>query len=145
MDKMGTIFMESIDCPFKAIDNILEKVDKDAIIVVDFHAEATSEKRALGYYLDGKVSAFFGTHTHVPTADEIIFPKGTGYITDVGMTGVINSALGVKFELVIKKLKTKMPVRFENASGECKMDCIIFDIDEKNKKTQRIKRLTING
>ena len=97
--------MESIDCPFKAIDNILEKVDKDAIIVVDFHAEATSEKRALGYYLDGKVSAFFGTHTHVPTADEIIFPKGTGYITDVGMTGVINSALGVKFELVIKKLK----------------------------------------
>ena len=103
------------------------------------------EKRALGYYLDGKVSAFFGTHTHVPTADECIFPNGTGYITDVGMTGVITSALGVKFELVIKKLKSKMPVRFENAEGACKMDCIIFDVDDKTKKTSQIKRLTING
>ncbi len=142
---MGTIFMESIDCPFKTIDRILDKVDKNAIIIVDFHAEATSEKRTLGYYLDGKVSAFFGTHTHVPTADEYIFPKGTGYITDVGMTGVINSALGVKFELVIKKLKTKMPVRFENATGKCKMDCIIFDIDEHTKRTRSVNRLTITG
>ena len=142
---MGTIFMESIDCPFKTIDGIFKKIDKNAIIIVDFQAEATSEKRTLGYYLDGKVSAFFGTHTHVPTADECIFPKGTGYITDVGMTGVINSALGVKFELVIKKLKTKMPVRFENATGKCKLDCIIFDINENTKKTQHIKRLTVNG
>ena len=142
---MGTIFMESIDCPFKTIDRILDKVDKNAIIIVDFHAEATSEKRTLGYYLDGKVSAFFGTHTHVPTADESIFPKGTGYITDVGMTGVINSALGVKFELVIRKLKTKMPVRFENATGKCKMDCIIFDIDEHTKRTRGVNRLTITG
>lgn len=142
---MGTIFMESIDCPFKTIDRILDKVDKNAIIIVDFHAEATSEKRTLGYYLDGKVSAFFGTHTHVPTADESIFPKGTGYITDVGMTGVINSALGVKFELVIRKLKTKMPVRFENATGKCKMDCIIFDIDEHTKRTRSVNRLTITG
>ena len=142
---MGTIFMESIDCPFKTIDRILDKVDKNAIIIVDLHAEATSEKRTLGYYLDGKVSAFFGTHTHVPTADESIFPKGTGYITDVGMTGVINSALGVKFELVIRKLKTKMPVRFENATGKCKMDCIIFDIDEHTKRTRSVNRLTITG
>lgn len=140
---MGTVFMESIDCPFKTINGILKKIDEDAIIIVDFHAEATSEKRALGYYLDGKVSAFFGTHTHVPTADEYIFQNGTGYITDVGMTGVINSALGVKFDLVIKKLKTKMPVRFENATGKCKMDCIIFDIDEQTKKTQSVKRLTV--
>lgn len=142
---MGTIFMESIDCPFKAVDKILKEVDKNAIVIVDFHAEATSEKRTLGYYLDGKVSAFFGTHTHVPTADEYIFPRGTGYITDVGMTGVINSALGVKFELVIKKLKTKMPVRFENATGKCKLDCIIFDIDSNTKKTRNVKRLTITG
>lgn len=142
---MGTIFMESIDCPFKTIDNILKKIDNNAIIIVDFHAEATSEKRALGFYLDGKISAFFGTHTHVPTADECIFPNGTGYITDVGMTGVINSALGVKFDLVIKKIKTKMPVKFENATGKCKMDCVIFDINEKTKKTQNIKRLTITG
>lgn len=142
---MGTIFMESMDCPFKTIDKILKNTDKNSIIIVDFHAEATSEKRALGYYLDGKISAFFGTHTHVPTADECIFQKGTGYITDVGMTGVINSALGVKFDLVIKKIKTKLPVRFENAVGKCKLDCIIFDINEKTKKTQNIKRLTING
>ena len=140
---MGTIFMESIDCPFKTIDNILKKIDNNSIIIVDFHAEATSEKRALGYYLDGKISAFFGTHTHVPTADECIFSNGTGYITDVGMTGVINSALGVKFDLVIKKLKTKMPVRFENESGKCKLDCIIFDINENTKKTKYIKRLTV--
>ncbi len=142
---MGTIFMESIDCPFKTIDRILEKVDKNAIIIVDFHAEATSEKRTLGYYLDGRVSALFGTHTHVPTADECIFPNGTGYITDVGMTGVVHSALGVKFELVVKKLKTKMPVRFENATGKCKMDCIIFDIDDNTKKTRQVKRLTVFG
>ena len=142
---MGTIFMENIDCPFKTMDRILEKVDKNAIIIVDFHAEATSEKRTLGYYLDGRVSAFFGTHTHIPTADECIFPKGMGYITDVGMTGVIHSALGVKFELVVKKLKTKMPVRFENATGKCKMDCIIFEIDDKTKKAKCVKRLTISG
>lgn len=140
---MGTIFMESMDCPFKTIDSILEKIDKNAIVIVDFHAEATSEKRALGFYLDGKVSAFFGTHTHVPTADECILPNGTGYITDVGMTGVVNSALGVKSELVIKKLKTKMPTRFENATGKCKLDCIIFYINESDKKTKYVKRLTI--
>ncbi len=141
---MGTIFMESIDCPFKKINSILEKIDKNAIIIIDFHAETTSEKRCLGFYLDGRVSAIFGTHTHVPTADECILPKGTGYITDVGMTGVIHSALGVKPELVIKKIQTKMPVRFENATGKCKMDCIIFDIDEKNKMTKQIQRLTIS-
>ncbi len=140
---MGTIFMENLDCPFKKIEKVLENVDQNSIIIIDFHAEATSEKRALGFYLDGKVSAIFGTHTHVPTADECILPKGTGYITDVGMTGVIDSALGVKPELVIKKITTKMPVRFENAIGKCKMDCIIFDIDDNTKKTKKIQRLTI--
>ena len=98
---------------------------------MDFHAEATGEKRAFGYYADGRVSAVFGTHTHVQTADETVLPKGTGYITDVGMTGPINSVLGVRAELVIKKQISKMPVRFDFADGPCKLDCILFDIDEK--------------
>lgn len=140
---MGTIFMEPIDSPFKVIDEILRTQPQNAIIIVDFHAEATSEKRAMGFYLDGRVSALFGTHTHIPTADECILSHGTGYITDVGMTGVIDSNLGVKPEIIIKKLTTKMPVRFENASGKCKMDVVIFDIDEKSHKTRHIKRLTI--
>lgn len=140
---MGTIFMEPIDSPFKVIDKILKNQPKNSIIIVDFHAEATSEKRAMGFYLNGRVSAVFGTHTHIPTADECILSHGTGYITDVGMTGVIESNLGVKPEIIIKKLTTKMPVRFENASGKCKMDVVIFDIDEKSCKTTDIKRLTI--
>lgn len=140
---MGTIFMESIDSPFKVIDKILKNYPRNSIIIVDFHAEATSEKRAMGFFLDGRVSAIFGTHTHIPTADECILNHGTGYITDVGMTGVIDSNLGVKPELIIKKLTTKMPVRFENASGKCKMDIVLFDIDQKSAKTTDIKRLTI--
>lgn len=140
---MGTIFMEPIDSPFKVIDKILKNQPKNSIIIVDFHAEATSEKRAMGFYLNGRVSAVFGTHTHIPTADECILSHGTGYITDVGMTGVIESNLGVKPEIIIKKLTTKMPVRFEYASGKCKMDVVIFDIDEKSCKTTDIKRLTI--
>ena len=140
---MGTIFMEPIDSPFKVVDEILKKQPKNAITIVDFHAETTSEKRAMGFYLNGRVSAVFGTHTHVPTADECILSQGTGYITDVGMTGVIESDLGVKPEIIIKKLTTKMPVRFEYASGDCKMDVVIFDIDEKSGKTTGIKRLTI--
>lgn len=141
---MGTIFMESIDCPFKAIDKILRKFDdKKSIIIVDFHAEATSEKKALGFYLDGKVSAVFGTHTHVATSDETILKNGTGYITDVGMTGVYESVLGVKKEIIIKKLTTKMPIRFDYASGKCKIDCVIFNVDDETCKTKGIKRFSI--
>ena len=142
---LGTIYMESLPCPFKTIDNILEKQGESAIVIVDFHAETTSEKRAMGFYLDGRVSAVLGTHTHVSTADECILPKGTGYITDVGMTGPINSVLGVKPELIIKKLTTKMPVRFDFASGECKVDCVLLEIDEKTKKTIGIKRIKVNN
>lgn len=140
---IGNAFMgESYFCPFEYMENTLENIDSD-IIIVDFHGEATGEKKAMGYFLDGKVSAVFGTHTHVQTADEEILPKGTGYITDVGMTGPINSVLGVKPELIIKKLKTKMPVRFDLAKGKCKMNCILLDIDEKTKKTINIERLEI--
>ncbi|MDQ5983026.1 MAG: 2',3'-cyclic-nucleotide 2'-phosphodiesterase [Eubacteriales bacterium SKADARSKE-1] len=142
---LGTIFMESLPCPFKTIDNILEKYGESAIVIVDFHAETTSEKRAMGFYLDGRVSAVLGTHTHVATADECILPKGTGYVTDVGMTGPINSVLGVKPEIIIKKLTTKMPVRFDFASGDCKMDCILLEVDEKTKKAIAIERLKVNN
>ncbi|MCI9272862.1 MAG: TIGR00282 family metallophosphoesterase [Clostridiales bacterium] len=140
---MGTVYLESLQSPFETMDRLLEKAKEARIVVVDFHAEATGEKRALGYYLDGRISALFGTHTHVPTADETILPKGTGYITDVGMTGAIESVLGVKPELAIEKMKTKMPVRFDLASGESKMDCVLFDIDDKTGKTHCVERLQI--
>ncbi len=112
---MGTVYLENLDCPFQAIDRILPQIPEAKVIIVDFHAEATAEKRAMGFYLDGRISALFGTHTHVQTADESILPEGTGYITDAGMTGPILSVLGVKPALAIEKMKSKLPVRFENA------------------------------
>lgn len=139
---MGCMYLEPLNDPYIVIDNILKKIDTK-IIILDFHAEATAEKIALGYYLDGRISAMFGTHTHVQTADERIFKNGTGFITDVGMTGPIDSVLGVKPELTVKKFKEKLPVRFEIATGECKMDCIVFNIDEKSGKTRSLERLSI--
>lgn len=140
---MGQMYMDNVDCPFAALDKILKENDLPKIKIVDFHAEATGEKRAFGYFADGRVSAVFGTHTHVQTADECILPKGTGYITDVGMTGTIESVLGVKAELVIKKCKTKLPVRFDYEQGECKMDMVLFNIDEKTGLTRTVKRLSV--
>ena len=143
----GKIYLEKLgaDCPFKAADALIEKAENDGakIIVVDFHAEATSEKRALGLYLDGKVSAFFGTHTHIQTADEQILPNGTGYITDIGMTGPIDSVLGVKKEIIINRLKSNDMSKFELANGECSLNGCIFEIDEKTGKTTRIERINI--
>ena len=131
---MGNLGMDNnLNCAFECIDKMLEKAD-GKIIIVDFHAETTSEKRAMGYYLDGRVSALFGTHTHVQTSDAQVLPNGTGYITDVGMTGTIHSVLGVKSEIIIEKFKTKLPARFDLASGECKMECVLFDIDDKSGK-----------
>lgn len=130
MNIMGTVYLENLRCPFETLDRLLGTEDLPKICILDFHAEATGEKRALGYYADGKLSAIFGTHTHVQTADACILPAGTGYITDTGMTGPIESALGVKSELVIQKFLTKLPVRFENAPGPCKMDCTLFTVDE---------------
>ncbi len=139
---MGQMYMDLLLDPYQTIDCLL-KEEPTSITILDFHAEATAEKIAMGYYLDGKVSAVFGTHTHVQTADETILPNGTGYITDVGMTGPIHSVLGVKPELAIRKFREKMPVRFDLASGDCKMDCIIFDIDEKSGKTVNLERMEI--
>jgi len=143
----GTIYLEKLSAnnPFTTADELIEKAKKDTadVIVVDFHAEATSEKRALGLYLDGKVSAVFGTHTHVQTADEQILPNGTGYITDLGMTGVKNSVLGVKSEIIINRLKSNDMSKFEFADGECMLSACIFDIDIKNGKTVSIERICI--
>ncbi|MFI3206383.1 MAG: TIGR00282 family metallophosphoesterase [Clostridia bacterium] len=140
---MGTSFMEPLDCPFAKLDEILKNNDLPKIKIVDFHAEATGEKRAFGFYADGRVSAVFGTHTHVQTADESILPNGTGYITDVGMVGSVNSVLGVKSELIIRKLKTKLPVRFDYAQNEQEMNCIILDIDKNTGKCLNIERMIV--
>ncbi len=139
---MGCMYMESLNDPYIVIDGILKQLDTK-IIILDFHAEATAEKLALAYYLDGRISAMFGTHTHVQTADERIFQNGMGYITDVGMTGPYESVLGVKPELAIRKFKEKLPVRFDLAVGKCKMDCIKFTVDDKTGKTVGIKRMEI--
>lgn len=139
---MGVVYMESMESPFDAADRLLA-AGMPKITLVDFHAEATGEKRSLAYYLDGRVSAVFGTHTHVQTADEGVLPNGTGYISDLGMTGPMNSVLGVKPELVIQKMRTKMPVRFDLADGFCRMECAVFEIDEKTGKTVSAERLQI--
>ena len=143
----GKIYLEKNDpsCPFAAADELIEKAKADGakVIVVDFHAEATSEKRALGLYLDGKVSAVFGTHTHVQTADEQILQNGTGYITDLGMTGPIDSVLGVKKEIIINRLKSNDMSKFELADGDCSLSGCIFEIDIKTGKTVNIERILI--
>lgn len=139
---MGTMFLESLDDPFRKADKLIKDLGT-RITIVDFHAEATAEKLALAYYLDGRVSAVFGTHTHVQTADERILKNGTACITDVGMTGTIDSVLGVQPELAIKKFRDRLPVRFDLATGECKMDCILFDIEEKTGRTISLKRMEI--
>ena len=140
----GNAFMEGAN-PFTAADEVLKKLDECRIILCDFHAEATGEKRALGFYLDGKVSAVFGTHTHVQTADEQILPNGTGYITDLGMVGTVNSVLGVTPEAIITKLKTGMPTRFDNNEGECMLNACLFEIDKLSGKTTAVQRINIRG
>lgn len=139
---MGCVYLENLRDPYDVMDELLKK-NTAKITILDFHAEATAEKLAMAYYLDGKISAMFGTHTHVQTADECIFESGMGYITDVGMTGPIRSVLGVKPELAIKKQREKLPLRFETADGDCKLDCILFDIDEKSGKTVGVERMEI--
>ncbi len=140
---MGTMYMDSLESPFEMLDQLLRSPDMPKICVVDFHAEATGEKRALGFYADGRVTALFGTHTHVPTADECVLPKGTGYISDAGMTGVIDSVLGVKPEIIINRYVTKMPARFELEKGPCRMDCVIFTADEATGLCVGVERLSV--
>ena len=139
---LGRVYMECVDCPFRKADAIIEKIKDEAdVIIVDFHAEATSEKMAMGYYLDGKVSAVFGTHTHVQTADEKILDGKTAFITDIGMTGCHNSVLGVKKDIIIKRFLTSLPQKHEIEEGEASMDAVIIDIDETTGKAVSIERL----
>lgn len=138
----GRVYLSTLDCPFRLADDLLASLRNEArIIIVDFHAEATSEKMALGWYLDGKVSAVLGTHTHIQTADERVLPKGTAYISDVGMTGPRDSILGVKTELVLEKFTTQMPVRFEVADGPYQFNAVVVDIDETTGTATDINRI----
>ena len=139
----GTAYMEPIQNPFDAAEAEIKRL-KDMgvnIIVIDFHAEATAEKRALGFFLDGRISALFGTHTHVQTSDQQVLPCGTGYITDLGMTGPYYSVLGVTPQTAIERMRTNLPVRFLNEDGVCVLEGCLFDIDEKTGKTVDIKRI----
>lgn len=137
----GRVFMEAIDCPFRVADAEIGKLAGETkAIVVDFHAEATSEKIALGWHLDGKVSAVIGTHTHVPTADERILPCGTAYITDVGMAGARNSVIGIKREQSVEKFLTGRPVRFEPSNDGSFLSAVFIEIDPATGRARSIVR-----
>jgi len=139
---MGRVFMSPIDCPFRTADMLIEKLKHDAkIMILDFHAEATSEKIAMGWYLQGRVSAVIGTHTHVQTADERILPLGTAYITDAGMTGSLDSVIGMKREQAISRFLTFIPSRFEVAKENIELQGVIVDIDDETGKGLSIERV----
>ena len=141
---IGRVFMKPADCPYAKIDSMLGKIAQEAdVLFVDMHAEATSEKLAMGYYLDGKVSCVFGTHTHVATADKKILGGGTAYITDVGMTGAHDSVLGRKKESVIKAFRTQMPFPFEIATGDVRMDAVEVTVDGNTGLAERIERVEV--
>jgi len=139
---MGRVFMNGTNDPFNAINRVLETVTAK-IILVDFHAEATSEKVAMGWHLDGRVTAVLGTHTHIPTADERVLPGGTAYQTDVGMTGPYDSVIGVEKELVLTKFLTGMPGKFEAATGNPKMCAALISCDPMTGKAYKIQRLML--
>jgi len=138
----GRVFMASNDDPFRVVDQLLKDV-KAKVIFVDIHAEATSEKISMGWYLDGRVTAVVGTHTHIPTADERVLPGGTAYITDVGMSGPYDSVIGVRKELVVGKFLNNMPVRFEPATGDVRLCAVVVDCDGSTGRTTSIQRLTV--
>ncbi len=138
----GRVFMGSSDDPFRYADRLLEQF-KPKIVFVDFHAEATSEKIAFGWYLEGRVTAVVGTHTHIPTADEIVLPRGTAYITDVGMTGPYDCVIGVKKEQVIEKFLSGMPARFESANGDVRLCAVVVECDDQTGRATRIERLML--
>jgi len=139
---LGRVFMEPVECPFHTADRLLEEIRRETpIIFVDFHAEATSEKMAFGWHLDGRVSCVYGTHTHVPTADERILPRGTAYITDIGMTGALDSVIGVKPEQVIQRFRTNMPIRWEVAEKNVAVCGILVTVDAETGKAVAIERI----
>src|SRR5580693_2875041 len=146
MNLQGRVYMADTDCPFRRADEMLAALPADVKVrFVDFHAEVTSEKMAMGWYLDGRVSALVGTHTHIPTADTRILPGGTAYQTDCGMTGPYDSVIGVEKETVLQKFLTAMPVRMEPAKRMVELHSVIVDVDEGTGKTVEMRRHTVRG
>ncbi|MFQ5829559.1 MAG: TIGR00282 family metallophosphoesterase [Candidatus Methylomirabilia bacterium] len=144
LNLMGRVFLPAIDCPFRKADEMLPILREETpVIVVDFHAEATSEKQAMGWYLDGRVSAVLGTHVHVQTADERILPRGTAFITDLGLTGPVDSVIGVACEPAIRRFLTGMPHRFEPAKGPAQLSGAVVRIDPDSGKALEIARLLV--
>ena len=144
LNLQGRVFMPSIDCPFQTADSLLEKIPPAVKIrIVDIHAEATSEKLAMGWYLDGRVTAVVGTHTHVPTADETVFPNGTAYITDLGMTGPYDSVIGIEKEPVIQKFLNQIPARFEVAKGDPRLSAALIEADVPSGRALSIRRIVV--
>ncbi len=141
IDLVGRVFLGPADCPFRAADQILNTGGPGKIVIVDLHAEATSEKIAMGRYLDGRVSAVVGSHTHVQTSDETILPKGTAYITDLGMTGPKDSVLGREVESILHKFLTGMPAPFEVATKDVNLEGVLITVDEKTGRATKIKRV----
>lgn len=140
----GRAFMNNLDCPFRTADILLDEISQQTkIIFVDFHAETTSEKISLGYYLDGRISAIIGTHTHVQTADERILPGGTAYLTDVGMTGSRDSCIGIRKEEAIERFLTQLPIRFEVAKKDPWLCAALVTIDEENGRAEAIERIQV--
>lgn len=143
---MGRIFVHELDCPFRAMDSLLSGLETvPKIVVVDFHAEATSEKVAMGRYLDGRVSAVLGTHTHVGTVDICIMPGGTAYVTDVGMVGPIDSVIGDDVDAVLHSFLTRMPHRFSIGKGSAIFDAVMVELDESSGRAVNIQRIRENG
>ncbi|MEW5744373.1 MAG: TIGR00282 family metallophosphoesterase [Nitrospirota bacterium] len=141
---MGRVFMAPLDCPFRTTDAEIEKLRESTnIIIIDLHAEATSEKIAFGYYLDGRVSAVIGTHTHVQTADERILQHGTAYITDVGMTGPQVSVIGIEKEQIVERFLTQMPRKYDVAGGRAILSAVVIEIDEQSGRATGIQRVQL--
>jgi hypothetical protein len=144
LNLMGRVFMNPIDCPFRKADEIVAELRRETpVVVVDMHAEATSEVMALGWYLDGRVSAVIGTHRHVQTADERILPGGTAYITDIGMTGPVDSVIGVDKDIIIQRFLTQMPIRFEPAKGPAALRGVVIAVDPDTGRATSIQRVDV--
>ncbi len=143
---MGRVFMNALDCPFRTADRVLREISgRCQVVLVDIHAEATSEKVAMGWYLDGRVSAVIGTHTHVQTSDERVLPGGTAVITDVGMSGARDSVIGIEKELAIRRFLHQMPVRFACARKNPRLCAVVVDVDEATGRARGIQRLDLPG
>jgi len=144
LNLMGRVFMHAIDCPFRKADEIVPELRRETpIVLVDMHAEATSESVAMGWYLDGRVSAVIGTHRHVQTADERVLPGGTAYITDLGMTGPTDGVIGVDRDIILQRFLTQMPVRFETAKGPAALHGVVIVVDPESGRATDIRRLRV--